>query len=177
MEECKRCTRCHVWLPVASFRPKRGACRTCEAVAEAARRDKAKAQGEAPGATVLTFPVPALPEPPAQLVAPPPGVQAVPPPPVASTEFQDALDAYLGALEPPPGPLDALLVTSLRATARRADAIGFGSLNPVAETAASVATMLRLQTALASTRAARQAAGAPVVPVKSKLSSFKQATG
>jgi hypothetical protein len=99
------------------------------------------------------------------------------PPGLASTEFQDALESFLGALEPPPGPLDALLVTSLRATARRADAIGFGSMNPVAETGAMVSTMLRLQTALASTRAARQAAGAPVVPVKSKLSAFKQAAG
>ena len=177
MEECKRCARCKVWLPVSNFRKKRGRCRPCESVEAIARRAAREAREEESGATVLTFPVPALPEPPAQLVAPPPGVQAAPPPGVASTEFQDALDAYLGALEPPPGPLDALLVTSLRATARRADAIGFGSLNPVAETAASVATMLRLQTALASTRAARQAAGAPVVPVKSKLSSFKQATG
>lgn len=88
---------------------------------------------------------------------PAPPFEPVPPSAAASGHYAGEAERFLGALVPPAGDADALLVHSLRGLAALADLAVYGG-DPVREVNACVAGMIRVQRELAATRASKAAA-------------------
>ncbi len=126
-------------------------CRACHA---ADQRDRAAGRNPRPGALILapTFPAPP-PEDPLRAAEP-------------TDTYAAAVEATLGKLQPPPGPLDAPLVAGLRDLARRLDG---GYVEP-----RDVGTLqTRMVALLRELKATRASAGEAAPRPASKLDAFR----
>lgn len=136
----------------------------CKACKAAARRG----EPAPPRGLVLVMPLPAprpdTPEP-----------DDTPPEPAAAGHYAKQAAAFIAALDPPAGPADGLLCTSLRGLADIADGARY-SLDPGRTLNTTTATMIRVMRELNATRAAKASSGSPqATPVRGKLDSFREA--